>query len=85
MRASHSKKFSSFTGPAIIPSGGFKVNSEEKLSKNEKKNHTYTLINLEDQPFFNLIKIVLYFRTFILHVPKELILISLLLLHEIDL
>ena len=37
MRASHSKKFSSFTGPAIIPSGGFKVNSEETLSKNEKK------------------------------------------------
>lgn len=27
IKASHSKKFSSFIGPAIIPSGGFKVNS----------------------------------------------------------
>lgn len=26
--ASHSKKFSSFVGPAIMPSGGFSVNSE---------------------------------------------------------
>jgi hypothetical protein len=26
--ASHSKKFSSLIGPAIIPSGGFRVNSE---------------------------------------------------------
>jgi hypothetical protein len=27
IRASHSKKFSSLIGPAIIPSGGFKVSS----------------------------------------------------------
>lgn len=27
MRASHSKKFSSLIGPAMIPSGGFKVSS----------------------------------------------------------
>lgn len=30
MSASHSKKFSSFIGPAMIPSGGFKVNSTTK-------------------------------------------------------
>jgi len=30
MRASHSKKFSSFIGPAIMPSGGFSVNSVEE-------------------------------------------------------
>ena len=30
IRASHSKKFSSSTGPAMIPSGGFRVNSEKK-------------------------------------------------------
>lgn len=27
MRASHSKKFSSLIGPAMMPSGGFKVSS----------------------------------------------------------
>jgi len=31
MRASHSKKFSSLIGPAMIPSGGFKVNSANSL------------------------------------------------------
>lgn len=31
MSASHSKKFSSFIGPAMIPSGGFKVNSTTKM------------------------------------------------------
>lgn len=31
MSASHSKKFSSFIGPAMIPSGGFKVNSTTKI------------------------------------------------------
>lgn len=30
IRASHSKKFSSFVGPAMMPSGGFSVNSEMK-------------------------------------------------------
>lgn len=28
IKASHSKKFSSLVGPAIIPSGGFNVNSK---------------------------------------------------------
>jgi hypothetical protein len=28
INASHSKKFSSLMGPAIIPSGGFRVSSE---------------------------------------------------------
>ena len=31
--ASHSKKFSSLVGPAIIPSGGFKVNSEKYIKR----------------------------------------------------
>jgi len=35
MRASHSKKFSSFTGPAMIPSGGFKVSSVNKIMLKE--------------------------------------------------
>jgi len=32
IRASHSKKFSSFTGPATIPSGGF-VDSSKNIRK----------------------------------------------------
>jgi len=31
IRASHSKKFSSLIGPAMMPSGGFKVNSARSL------------------------------------------------------
>lgn len=30
IRASHSKKFSSLVGPAMIPSGGFSVSSEKE-------------------------------------------------------
>ena len=33
IKASHSKKFSSFIGPAIIPSGGFNVSSGSAQSK----------------------------------------------------
>ena len=35
--ASHSKKFSSSTGPAMIPSGGFKVNSKKDENINQKQ------------------------------------------------
>ena len=31
IKASHSKKFSSVTGPATMPSGGFRVSSKVKM------------------------------------------------------
>lgn len=36
IRASHSKKFSSLTGPAKIPSGGFRVSSEIRSKKKQR-------------------------------------------------
>lgn len=52
MRASHSKKFSSFIGPARIPSGGFIVNSEKanitRLKQNEfSVTKIYHIISIE--------------------------------------
>lgn len=59
--ASHSKKFSSSSGPAIIPSGGFKVNSIEKKTHKilcKRQNHTFYIIHrgyLYHTSFINMI------------------------------